>query len=52
VNMSRTATSLFLKYLSTKYLSMCVEIAQRIGPEKAKASQDIDVGLKVAGDAR
>jgi len=48
VNMRRTATLLFLKYFSTRYLSKWVETAQRTGPEKAKASQDIDVKLKVA----
>src|SRR5664280_1103469 len=42
VNMRRTATLLFLKYFSTRYLSKWVETAQRTGPEKAKASQDID----------
>jgi len=31
---------------------MCVETAQRTGPEKAKTSQDIDAGLKIADDAR
>src|ERR1700750_2699560 len=31
-----TAVSLCRKYLSTRYLSMWVEMAQRIGPEKAK----------------
>src|ERR1700730_8417709 len=45
VNMSRTATLLHLKYFSTRYLSKCVEIAQRIGPENAKTSQDISVRL-------
>ena len=41
VNSSSTATSLCLKYRSTRYLSKCVEIAQRTGPENAKNSQDI-----------
>jgi hypothetical protein len=48
VNMRRTATLLFLKYFSTRYLSKWVEMAQRTGPEKAKASQDIDIRLKFA----
>jgi hypothetical protein len=47
VNMRRTATLLFLKYFSTRYLSKWVETAQRTGPEKAKASQDIDVDPKL-----
>src|SRR5450759_4603226 len=46
VNMRRTATLLFLKYFSTRYLTKWVEMAQRTGPEKAKASQDIDIRLK------
>src|SRR5215469_10621376 len=41
VKMSRTAALLSLKYFSTRYLSMWVEIAHRTGPEKAKTSQDI-----------
>src|ERR1700736_1467365 len=43
VKMSRTATLLHLKYFSTRYLSKWVEMAQRIGPENAKTSQDISV---------
>src|ERR1700733_12129884 len=39
VNSSSTATSVCLKYRSTRYLSKCVEMAQRTGPEKAKTSQ-------------
>src|ERR1700680_3497385 len=45
VKMSRTATLLLWKYLSTRYLSKCVEMALRIGPENAKTSQDISVRL-------
>src|SRR5262249_31715654 len=39
VNTSSTATSLCLKYRSTRYLSKCAEMAQRTGPENAKKSQ-------------
>ena len=46
VNMRRTATLLFLKYFSTRYLSKWVETAQRTGPEKAKVSQGIDVNSR------
>jgi hypothetical protein len=45
VNISRTATLLSSKYLSTRYLSMWVEAAHRIGPENAKTSQDISTRL-------
>ena len=41
VNTSSTATLLSLKYLSTRYLSKCVEIAHSTGPEKAKTIHDI-----------
>ena len=41
VNKRNTATSLCLKYLSTRYLSKCVETAHRTGPEKANRSQVI-----------
>ena len=33
-----TAVSLFLKYFSTRYLSIWVDIAQSTGPENAKIS--------------
>src|SRR6185369_6640500 len=39
VNTTRTATSVSLKKRSTRYLSKCVEMAHKIGPENAKTSQ-------------
>jgi hypothetical protein len=41
VKRSSTATSDCLKYFSTRYLSKCVEMAHRTGPENAKKSHDI-----------
>ena len=41
VNSSNTATSLCLKYLSTRYLSKCVEIAHSTGPENAKQAKTL-----------
>ena len=41
VKRSSTATSDCLKYFSTRYLSKCVEMAHKTGPENAKKSQDI-----------
>src|SRR5215467_14541636 len=39
VKTTRTATSVSLKKRSTRYLSKCVEIAHKTGPESAKTSQ-------------
>ena len=41
VKSNSRATSLCLKYRSTRYLSKWVEMAQSTGPENAKMSQDI-----------
>src|SRR5215510_13926404 len=39
VKTTRTATSVSLKKRSTRYLSKCVEMAHKTGPENAKTSQ-------------
>src|SRR5262245_33028696 len=39
VKTTSTATSVSLKKRSTRYLSKCVEMAHKIGPENAKTSQ-------------
>src|SRR5215470_49717 len=39
VKTTSTATSVSLKKRSTRYLSRCVEMAHKIGPENAKTSQ-------------
>ena len=50
VNTSSTAGWTRLKYRSTRYLSKCVEMAHKTGPENAKKTQEADIEQKTAGE--